>query len=455
MISIEFCGAAKTVTGSNYLIKTDKCNFIVDCGMFQGPKVENLNLEDYTYDSSQISFVLLTHAHIDHSGMLPKLSKHGFKGAIYATNNTIRISNELLLDSAKLQENAYQRGEFYGKYTNIKAIVYNTHDALNTISLFKAVNFEEEFSPSDGISVKYIRAGHILGAASIEVIIQDEGKFKKIIFSGDIGRIQSQIIPSFDIEYKSDVDYVVMESLYGGQYHTDRNESAKQLIDIINSTIRDNGNVFIPCFAVQRVQEVLNDLKIAKKSGMMSNDIPVWLDSPLAQRVTNIYNTALQHTGESLFDFPNLVYIKKYKQSIKLNKKQGQVIMAGSGMADGGRILDHLSVGLENPKNSVIFVGYQAEGTIGRQLVEGVPSVVIGTKTTRVKAKIYQLEGFSAHGDTNDYIAWVNRFINKSPKKIFLIHSEPERAMALQQKFNSLGISQTYIPNMHEIIDLS
>jgi metallo-beta-lactamase family protein len=454
MISIEFCGAAKTVTGSNYLVKTDHGSFVVDCGMFQGPDVEHLNLEEFDYDASKVDFAFLTHAHVDHSGMLPKLFKHGFTGPIYATHNTIQISNELLLDSAKLQEKAFQRGDNYGKYTQIKGLVYNTRDALETINLFKAVHFNDVIEPVPGIKAKYLRAGHILGAASIEFAIEDEGKTKTIMFSGDIGRMQSPLIPTFDMEYKGNPDYIIMESLYGGQVHVDRNDSAQQLMTLINETVRGKGNAFIPCFAVQRTQEVINDMKFAKVNGTLDNDIPVWLDSPLAQRVTNIYNTALQHAEESLFDFPNLIYVKKYKQSVQLSKKQGQVILAGSGMADGGRIMDHLTTGLENSRNSVIFVGYQAEGTLGRQLVEGAKSVTIGTKKIKVNAKIHQLEGFSAHGDTNDYVAWVKRLINPDLKKIFLIHAEVERAEALKTHFESIGITNSYIPNRMETITL-
>ncbi len=454
MITIEFCGAAKTVTGSNYLVKTDHGNFVVDCGMFQGPDVEHLNLEELDYDASQVNFALLTHAHVDHSGMLPKLFKHGFTGPIYATHNTIQITNELLLDSAKLQEKAFQNGEFYGKYTQVKGLVYNTKDALETINLFKAVHFDDEFEPVAGIKIKYLRAGHILGAASIEVDIKDGETTKKILFSGDIGRIKSPLIPTFDKNYKSNPDYILIESLYGGIVHVDRDESANQLYSLINETVQRKGNAFIPCFAVQRTQEVLNDLKKAKAEGILHNDLPVWLDSPLAQRVTNIYTTALQHSEESLFDFPNLIYVKKYKQSVGITKKQGQVVIAGSGMADGGRIMEHLTTGLENSRNSVIFVGYQAEGTLGRQLVEGEKKVRIGTKSVTVKAQIHQLEGFSAHGDTVDYTAWIERLKSENLKKVFMIHAEPERAEALKTHFVGLGFNQCYIPSRKEVATL-
>lgn len=452
MVKIEFFGAAKTVTGSHYVITGDNFKFAIDCGMFQGPDVENLNLKEFQYNPSDLNFALLTHAHIDHSGMFPKLVKNGFTGNIYATNHTIQISSELLMDSAKLQENAFQRGEFYGRHTQVKAIVYNTFDASKTIEKFKAVRLDEEFSPIPEVTVKFIKAGHILGAASIELSILDNGETKKFIFSGDIGRVKTHIDSSFDFEYSSNPNYIIMESLYGGKTHPDRDESAKELVKIINETIKRKGNVYIPSFAVQRTQEILNDLRLAKESKELSQDLPVWVDSPLAQRVTGIYTSALQSTQESLFDFPNLNYVKKFKQSVGLTKKEGQVIIAGSGMADGGRIVHHLQTALLNKKNSVIFVGFQAEETAGRALVEKQKSVNLDGKNIGVKAEIYWLQGFSAHGDTNDYQLWINRFKTQSLKKIFLIHAEEERALALKTQLENNGFPECEIPEMNSSV---
>lgn len=454
MISVEFFGAAKTVTGSNYLVKTNHGNFVVDCGMFQGPDVEHLNLEDLEYNAQELKFAMLTHAHMDHSGMLPKLIKNGFSGKIYATSNTIQLTTELLLDSAKIQENNFQRGEFYGKYTQIKAIVYNTQTALATISMFSAVAFDRSFEPVPGIKITYIVAGHILGAASILVEVEDEGVIKKIVFSGDIGRVQSPIIPTFNSQFSYNADYVIMESLYGGQVHVDRIVSAQKLVEIIDETTKHGGNAFIPCFAVQRAQEILSDIKDAKEKRELDNDLPVFLDSPLAQRITGIYSRALSNQRDSEFDFDNLIYVKKAKQSAKITNQSGQVILAGSGMADGGRIMDHLIKALPNKKHSVIFVGFQAEGTLGRKLVEGEKKVLIGTKSIDVKAKIYQLEGFSAHGDTNDYTLWLNSFLNQNLKKIFLVHAEIDRSTAFQEHLVGLGIDNSYIPNFKEKIIL-
>lgn len=446
---IEFLGAAGTVTGSCYLVTAGDVRFIVDCGMWQGPDVEKLNLEEFNFNPATVDFVLLTHTHIDHSGMLPKLVKGGFNGPIYATPHTAQLVPILLLDSAKIQESNYKEGKPW-KHAQVVAMVYGTQDAENTIALLQTVRLDETFSPANGISVKYIHAAHVLGAASIEV----EFGGKKVVFSGDIGRRNHDLIGGFDLDYRSEVDYVVMESLYGGKVHPDRKESVQELINVVNETLERGGSVFIPCFAVQRTQELLNDFKLAKQSGALGSDVPVWLDSPMAQRVTQIYHEALDHAEDSLFDFEELHWVSNFRQSQKISRRPGQIIMAGSGMADGGRILEHLVTNLGNSKNTVIFVGYQAEGTIGRQLVDGVKEIVVEDKLVQVRAEIVHLTGFSAHGDTNDYIAWVKRYNSPRLKKIMLVHAEPESAEALKQRFEQEGIDHPHIPQRFEEISL-
>ncbi len=456
MVSIKFCGAAKTVTGSNYLVKTEHGNFLVDCGMFQGPEVEHLNLEEYDYDPKEVDFAFLTHAHIDHSGMLPKLYVKGFRGPIYATNHTILLATELLMDSAKIQENNFKRGQNYGKFTDKVALIFNSYDSEQTLSQFKAIAFGSEFSPVEGIKVKFHRAGHILGAVSIEIDIQDSSGDKKILFSGDIGRTQDALIDSFDLAYRSNPDYIVMESLYGGEIHPSESESMDKLLEVIDKTIERGGNVFIPVFALQRTQLLLNDLRKAKLSGKLKKETPVFLDSPLAQRITNIYMSSLQSTEESMFDFPNLTYIRKYRQSMQLTNRTRQVILAGSGMADGGRIMEHLVKGLQNKKNSVAFVGYQAEGTLGRELVDGSKSVLIGGRHIDVRAEIDYYSGFSAHGDSNDYLTWLNSYHTENLKKIFLIHAEPERSEKLRQQIkDKYSFENCHIPSMQEEVVLN
>jgi metallo-beta-lactamase family protein len=448
-ISITFLGAAHTVTGSCYLVEGDGLKFLIDCGMFQGPDVEIRNLQDFDFDASEIDFVLLTHTHIDHAGMLPKLVRHGFKGEIFATYHTIQLANILLLDSAKIQENNYREGIPW-KHAGVIDLAYDTGDAQVTIGSFRPVKFDEVFSPRAGLNVTYRKAAHVLGAASIELELEG----KKVVFSGDIGRHNHELIGEFDLDYKAEVDYVVMEALYGGEYHPERREAVNEMIKIIRETLENGGSAFIPAFAVQRTQELLHDIKIAKQSGALPADTPVWLDSPMAQAVTRIYQAALDHGEESIFDSEGLRYVRKYKESEKMSKTPGQIVIAGSGMADGGRILSHLSRNLKNKRNSVIFVGYQAEGTIGRALVEGAKQIKIDGIPVDVKAQIHQVRGFSAHGDTNDYLKWIRRYLSPKLKHIYLVHAEVERAEALSAKFKEEGIDHPSVPDWKEKVVL-
>ncbi|MCA9379481.1 MBL fold metallo-hydrolase [Candidatus Dojkabacteria bacterium] len=452
--SIQFLGAAETVTGSCYLVQHEGVKFLVDCGMFQGPDVEERNLFDFDFDASTIDFALLTHTHIDHSGMMPKLTKFGFRGPIYATPHTIQLATILMLDSAKIQENNYREGIPW-KHAGKVQLVYNTADAEQAISQLSAVNMDDLFTPAKGINVTFVKAAHVLGAASIEIEMGGE----VFVFSGDIGRQNHDLIGGFDLDHKREVDYIVMESLYGGEYHPKRQESVAEMMTAIKETLESDGSVFIPCFAVQRTQEILNDLKIAKQSGVIGGDVPVYLDSPMAQRVTNIYSQALDHSEDSLFDFPGLKYIRNYRQSQKISRKSGQIIIAGSGMASGGRIVEHLMANLGNSKNLVCFVGYQAEATLGRELTElegsGVKSVVINDKDIKVNARIMHMHGFSAHGDTGDYLSWVERYNSPRLKQIFLVHAEPERAEALQEVLNSKQIDHPVIARWKERIELN
>ncbi|MDQ6985498.1 MAG: MBL fold metallo-hydrolase [Candidatus Dojkabacteria bacterium] len=454
MIEVEFYGAAKTVTGSNYLVKTPEATFIVDCGMFQGPEVEGRNLEPYEYDASKVDFVLLTHAHIDHSGMLPKLYKAGFRGKIYATSNTIQITELLLFDSAKIQESNYQSGNFYGKYTQKVALAYNSSDAEQTIRLLQPVQFDEEFEIMPGIRTKFLHAGHILGAASIEVTIANEGEERQIMFSGDIGRVEQPLIPGFDKDYKSTPDYIFIEALYGGLEHPKRSESIEEMVKIINRTISRGGNAYIPAFSVQRTQEILKFLKDAIEAGDLDKDIPVWLDSPLAQKVSKIYTAALQHNEDSIFYFDSLRFVNRYSQSRGIQKTTGQIVLAGSGMADGGRIMNHLTTGLDKKNNSVIFVGYQAAGTIGRELTDGHKEITIGKTKIHVSADIRYLHGFSSHGDTSDYLQWIKRHKSEKLKKVFLVHAEEDRSKALDLELDQIGIMESYIPDWKEKVTL-
>lgn len=443
--SIQFLGATRVVTGSCFLVEAGDTKFLVDCGMYQGPDVEARNFEDFDFNPEEIDFMLLTHAHLDHCGMVPKLYRHGFKGEIYATLHTVQLAEIIMRDSAKIQENNYTQGIPW-KFSKRVEIAYDMKDADQAVQSCAIVNFDETFAPAADLKITPKVAGHVLGAASFE--IEYEGK--TVVFSGDIGRVNQDLIDGFDLDYKKEVDYVLMESLYGGETHPNRSESVNEMVNIIRDTIERGGSVYIPCFAVQRTQEIINDLKLAKQSGALPEDLPVWLDSPMAQKVTDIYSAALDHSEESNFNFPGMNFVKYHRQSQKISKRKGQVIIAGSGMAEGGRILSHLIGNAGNPKNSFIFVGFQAEKTIGRSIVEGSKKVTIDEKQVEIKADVHHLHGFSAHGDTNDYVHWLKRYNTPKLKKTFLIHAEMDRADRMKKELEDLKIDHPYIPDRRE-----
>lgn len=472
-MKITFCGAAKTVTGSCYLVETAKNKFLVDCGMFQGVGVEDKNLDDFHFNPAEVDFLILTHAHIDHSGLIPKLTKKGFKGKIYLTPPTSAITRLLLLDSAKIQENnsRIKYNDPPAAY-NIRQTIYDTTDALEAISRFVPVNFHEETRVGEDLTFEFIQAGHILGAAS--VLVRGDGKL--IVFSGDIGRVDQSLIEPFETEGLSHLlpDFVVMESLYGGIEHESRNSSVAKLVDVINSTVSRGGNVIIPIFAVHRAQEMLEIIKIAISKGRIKSNVQTFLDSPLANEVTKLYtanakylNSEFNSDGMSVkygigspegsllnrFNFENLNIVKKAKKSLKISGGAGSIILAGSGMADGGRVVHHLAVNLGNGKNSVIFVGFQAPGTLGNKISSGEKTVKIGEQEINVKAHIEYIHGFSAHGDDKDLRTWLGRFGKDNLKNIFLVHSEIERSETFKKELTKENMPVT-IPDLYLQSDL-
>jgi metallo-beta-lactamase family protein len=449
-MTITFKGAAQIVTGSSYLLNVDNLNILIDFGLFQGQNEQVYNFNPLNFDPSEIDAVLLTHAHLDHCGLLPLLIKRGFKGPIYSTIQSKQIAEVILLDSAKIQElNAIK--------TNSNEI-YNTLDALATLSQFQEVDYNSLVS-FKSLSFSFLNVGHVLGAASI-IINTSEGS---ILFSGDIGRVDQSILNGLDKfdNKKYQPKFIVMESLYASLSHESRDSSNLQLLNIIKETIAKEGSVFIPVFALHRAQEMLNILKHFFEQGHLSNDIDVYLDSPMALKITNIYknNSSLfspefsKSNKSDPFNFDNLSLIKKSKKSIKISNKRKSIILAGSGMAEGGRIVRHLFSALNNTSNSIVFVGFQAEGTLGRALCDGNKKVLIDSKEVLVKARVSQLHGYSAHGDNEDLLYWLNSFGHKNLNKVFLVHSEKERAQNFQSQLNEFKIN-SYIPNIYETVKI-
>jgi metallo-beta-lactamase family protein len=432
--------------------------------MFQGVGVEQRNLEEFEFNPSELDFVILTHSHIDHSGLIPKLFRHGFNGTVYLTPPTAAISRILLLDSAKIQE----KEQFNNQDGVVKEMIYSTQDALNAIESFVSINFFENVKLSADSNFFLIPAGHILGAAS--VCLEVEGK--RLIFSGDLGRREQSIIKNY-FQYEIpdfDPDYVISESLYGNSIHENRQKTAREFVNIVNETVQRNGNVIIPSFALHRTQELIELLKFAFMVKEIKNNVQIIIDSPMAISITEIYtqfcemfndeyvldNLQVAFNDHKLEDkylyrfvgqnssrlkFDNLRFNRKGRKSLTLLNQSGNVIVAGSGMANGGRIVHHLYNGLGFKKNSIIFVGYQAEETLGRQIVDGAKSVFINDKDINVNAQVYYLRGFSGHADQNDLYDWLTSHTAKNLKKVFLIHSEPKVAIDYGDLLKSKGYS--------------
>lgn len=473
-MKITFLGGAQTVTGSSYLIESGSVSILVDCGLYQGYDVDFLNYEKFPFDPSSINYLILTHAHLDHCGLIPKLYKYGFRGKVFMTPYTRSLIEVILYDSAKLQEYKENLNSF--KFSNSE-VLYTSEDVTAVLNLVTTSNYFERIELAENLAFELLPVGHILGAASVFLNIEN----KRLIFSGDIGRTDQSIINSFMVNdfSKLEPDHIFMESLYGGIEHEDRNMDMLQIINNINLTLQAGGRVIIPVFAMHRAQEILELLKNAFELNLLTNDVKVFLDSPMALDITQIYKesylsfndnfslddhiihyynndgveSATEKPNSNRFEFLNLKNNRKSKKSIKISLSPKSVILAGSGMADGGRVVKHLYSNLEDSKNCVIFVGYQAEQTLGRKLVDGLKEVTINDKMIQVKANILYLRGFSAHADNSDLITWVKKFGLKDLKSIFLIHGDLERMEILANNLSGV-CKDVKIPKRLEVVEL-
>ena len=436
-MKITFIGATHEVTGSCYYLEAAGKKFLVDCGMEQGPDYyEN---QEIPVKGSDLDFVLLTHAHMDHSGNLPAIYAKGFQGPVYATQATCHLCDIMLRDSAHIQmfeaEWRNRKGRRQGKPEFVPA--YTMEDAMGVLKNFVPCPYEKTVTPAEGIRVRFVDAGHLLGSASIEVIINEDGKEKKIVFSGDIGNLNQPLIK--DPVYLHDAEYVVMESTYGDRSHGDRPDYVELLSEVIQRTFDRGGSVVIPSFAVGRTQEMLYFIRQIKEEGRVHghDNFKVYVDSPLANEATTIFNEhiydcfdeealALVNKGINPLMFPGLKTSITSDDSKAINFDEDcKVIISASGMCDAGRIKHHLKHNLWNPNNTILFVGYQAIGTLGRSLLEGATEVKLFGETVYVGAEICQMPGISGHADVNGLMTWIKSFSQK-PTKVFVTHGDDE-----------------------------
>ena len=463
-MKITFLGATKMVTGSNFLVEGAGKKFLVDCGMYQGgDRDEMQNHEPFAYDVNEIDFMLLTHAHIDHSGRIPKLYKEGYRNPVITTKATRDLCSIMLPDSGHIQEQEIEWRNRKRKREGKEPLppLYTAQDGIDTMEIFKPVNYDEIIEIDPNIYVRFNDAGHMLGSAIIEIWVKEDGKETKAVFTGDLGNNDIPLLSSPTMIETA--DYLVMESTYGGRLHMRNDDKANLFLNIVSETLDKGGTVVIPSFAVGRTQEILyelNNLKDTqegedfKKKYATLMKAPVYVDSPLAISATEIFKEnanlfdeetqAVIESGDNPLEFPGLQFTRTADESKALKKKnESSIIISASGMCEVGRIKHHLKHHLWDPNSTILFVGYQAPGTLGRRIVDGEKRVKIFGEEIAVNARIEYIEGYSGHADQEWLMNFVYSFITK-PKHIFLVHGEPTGQEILKSKIvDEIGLPVT------------
>ncbi len=463
-MKITFLGATKMVTGSNFLVEGAGKKFLIDCGMYQGgDRDEMQNHEPFAYDVNEIDFMLLTHAHIDHSGRIPKLYKEGYRNPVITTKATRDLCSIMLPDSGHIQEQEIEWRNRKRKREGKEPLppLYTAQDGIDTMEIFKPVNYDEIIEIDPNIYVRFNDAGHMLGSAIIEIWVKEDGKETKAVFTGDLGNNDIPLLSSPTMIETA--DYLVMESTYGGRLHMRNDDKANLFLNIVSETLDKGGTVVIPSFAVGRTQEILyelNNLKDTqegedfKKKYATLMKAPVYVDSPLAISATEIFKEnanlfdeetqAVIESGDNPLEFPGLQFTRTADESKALNEKnESSIIISASGMCEVGRIKHHLKHHLWDPNSTILFVGYQAPGTLGRRIVDGEKRVKIFGEEIAVNARIEYIEGYSGHADQEWLMNFVYSFITK-PKHIFLVHGEPTGQEILKSKIvDEIGLPVT------------
>ncbi|MGO9380419.1 MAG: MBL fold metallo-hydrolase RNA specificity domain-containing protein [Dissulfurispiraceae bacterium] len=452
-MEIRFLGAARVVTGSCFHLSVGGRQLLVDCGMHQGKDSDAINRAPFAFNPGEIEAVFLTHAHIDHSGLIPKLVAEGFSGSIITTAATADLASVMLIDSAHIQE---KDAEWLTKKSSrtgediVHKPLYNIDDARAVIGLFNKINYRKMVQLGKGIRYRFNDAGHILGSGTLELWYQDSPVEKKIVFSGDIGKKGSPIINN--PEHIESADYVVMESTYGNRLHKSMEESITELAESIKVTFKRGGNVVIPSFAVGRTQDILYVLNKLVREGQLKA-LNIYVDSPLAEAATKVYLThpevydeeARRIIKERHTDGFNLHFTESVTESQKINEiRSGAVIIAGSGMCEGGRIQHHLKHNLWRTECSVVFVGFQAEGTLGREIIGGTKKVTVLGEPIAVRAEIHTINGFSAHADRKELLEWLGGFGNKP--EVFIVHGEESVSLDFSEAIREKYGFTTHVP---------
>jgi len=458
-------GGAGTVTGSNYLVENVfGKKVLVDCGMFQGGKqMERRNIRPWDFDPAQVSTLFLTHAHIDHSGRIPKLVKDGFNGKIITSPPTAELCEIMLLDSAHIQEMDAQWQTRKNRRRSNKEVkpLYTTEDARQSLQCLSAVERDEIIDVDKGIRARLRNAGHILGSSILELWVAEGDSEIKLVFSGDIGKANQLILK--DPHEVFNADYLFVESTYGNRLHKSYDDSKDELLEAINYAVSNNEKIIIPAFAVERTQEIIYILSEFYRKGELP-DIPIYLDSPLAIKATEIFKRNRKYYDEEAakivkqgfdpFDMPGLHYTPDTKDSMAINERPGSaIIIAGNGMCTAGRIKHHLKHNLWREGASVVIVGFQAQGTTGRQIVEGKKIVKIFREDVSVRARVFTIGGFSAHADQKDLLHWVGNFAEAKPQ-VFVVHGEPSSSRALATLIHDNFGVKTHVPGWRETLFL-
>lgn len=464
MATLTFCGAAGTVTGSCSHLDCEAGRFLVDCGLFQGNRTtQELNLQPFPFDASRVEFLILTHAHIDHSGLLPKLTKAGFSGAIYATEATNDLLEFMLRDSAYIQESNAERLNAKRERRGQALIdpIYTIQDAEATLQQLRSVDYETWFEPKTGIRTRFWNAGHLLGSASAEIQVADAGNTINMLFSGDLGPEEKAFHPEPDAP--TGYDYIICESTYGDRDRDDYTlERRREAIrDELKQGLSRGGNVVIPSFAVERSQELLHDIAVLLNAGEIP-DATVFLDSPLARKATQVF---IKHAGAmedievdeaEIFRHPNFRLVQSVEESKSINRiKQGAIIISASGMCTAGRIKHHLKNNIFRPESTILFVGYQAPGTLGQIITSGAQQVRIHGKEYKVRAQVRRLGNYSAHADQTELVEWI---LQRGPAVggLFLNHGDDDAREALRDLLAQRAIERDkiFLPQFDESFTL-